>query len=104
MFYKHWLYFYLNMLNDVLETLKIFLVLYRIITDHGKESRFPFLDERVVQFLSSLPVHHKVRSSLLHVDHPLKVLCCFFSHMGQEYTYLWLSEIFLSRPACLILR
>ena len=26
-----------------------------------------------------------------------------FSHMGQEYLFLWLSEIFLSRPACLIL-
>ena len=27
----------------------------------------------------------------------------FFSHMGQEHSFLWLSEIFLSRPACLIL-
>ena len=26
-----------------------------------------------------------------------------FSHMGQEYRFLWLSEIFLSRSACLIL-
>ena len=26
-----------------------------------------------------------------------------FSHMGQEYPFLWLSEIFLFRPACLIL-
>ena len=26
-----------------------------------------------------------------------------FKHMGQEYPFLWLSEIFLSRPACLIL-
>ncbi|KAK7483507.1 hypothetical protein BaRGS_00025306 [Batillaria attramentaria] len=31
----------------------------RIITDHGKESRFPFLDEEVVAFLASLPVHQK---------------------------------------------
>ncbi|XP_060576699.1 asparagine synthetase domain-containing protein 1-like [Ruditapes philippinarum] len=36
----------------------------RIITDHGKESRFPFLDERVVQFLSSLPVHEKANLDL----------------------------------------
>ena len=33
---------------------------FRIITDHGKESRFPFLDERVVQFLSGLPINEKV--------------------------------------------
>ena len=26
-----------------------------------------------------------------------------FSHMGQEHPFLWLSEIFLFRPACLIL-
>ena len=26
-----------------------------------------------------------------------------FSHMGIEYPFLWPSEIFLSRPACLIL-
>ena len=33
----------------------------RIITDHGKEARFPFLDEQVVQFISGLPIHFKVR-------------------------------------------
>ena len=40
----------------------------------------------------------------------MKILICdyiicdrLFSHMGQEYRFLWLSEIFLSRPACLIL-
>ena len=39
----------------------------------------------------------------------MKILICDyiiydrpFSHMGQEYPFLWLSEIFLSRPACLI--
>jgi asparagine synthetase B (glutamine-hydrolysing) len=31
----------------------------RIISDHGKEVRFPFLDENVIYFLSSLPVHLK---------------------------------------------
>ncbi|KAL5021075.1 hypothetical protein ScPMuIL_000230 [Solemya velum] len=31
----------------------------RIITDHGKESRFPFLDENVVDFLSRLPMNYK---------------------------------------------
>ncbi|XP_078658445.1 asparagine synthetase domain-containing protein 1-like isoform X2 [Branchiostoma floridae x Branchiostoma belcheri] len=31
----------------------------RIISDHGKESRFPFLDEDVVSFLSSVPIECK---------------------------------------------
>ncbi|XP_060081138.1 asparagine synthetase domain-containing protein 1-like [Ylistrum balloti] len=36
----------------------------RIITDHGKESRFPFLDEEVVKFLSSVPMHYKANLDL----------------------------------------
>ena len=32
----------------------------RIISDHGKEARFPFLDEGVVGFLNSLPIWKKV--------------------------------------------
>nr|XP_033801390.1 asparagine synthetase domain-containing protein 1 [Geotrypetes seraphini]XP_033801391.1 asparagine synthetase domain-containing protein 1 [Geotrypetes seraphini] len=32
----------------------------RIIGDHGKEARFPFLDEDVVSFLNSLPIWDKV--------------------------------------------
>lgn len=32
----------------------------RIISDHGKEARYPFLSTNVVRFLSSLPVHLKV--------------------------------------------
>ncbi len=28
----------------------------RCVTDHGREARFPFLDEDMVNFLSSLPV------------------------------------------------
>lgn len=35
---------------------------FRIITDHGKEARFPFLDENVVNFLQKLPIQYKVRS------------------------------------------
>ncbi|XP_067327028.1 asparagine synthetase domain-containing protein 1 isoform X3 [Anolis sagrei] len=31
----------------------------RVIGDHGKEARFPFLDEDVVSFLNSLPVWEK---------------------------------------------
>ncbi|KAJ3129119.1 Asparagine synthetase domain-containing protein 1 [Nowakowskiella sp. JEL0407] len=32
----------------------------RIVSDHGKEVRFPFLDESVVSYLSSLPINLKV--------------------------------------------
>jgi asparagine synthetase B (glutamine-hydrolysing) len=33
----------------------------RVISDHGRESRFPFLDERVVAFLNATPLWLKVR-------------------------------------------
>ncbi|NWX42184.1 ASND1 protein, partial [Steatornis caripensis] len=36
----------------------------RIISDHGKEARFPFLDEDVVSFLSSLPISEKADLTL----------------------------------------
>lgn len=35
----------------------------RCISDHGREARFPFLDEEVVSFLSGLPVWLKVSFS-----------------------------------------
>uniref|UniRef100_A0A8C6UJU0 Asparagine synthetase domain-containing protein 1 n=1 Tax=Neogobius melanostomus TaxID=47308 RepID=A0A8C6UJU0_9GOBI len=36
----------------------------RVIGDHGKEARFPYLDEDVVSFLNSLPVWTKADLSL----------------------------------------
>ncbi|NXG91815.1 ASND1 protein, partial [Stercorarius parasiticus] len=36
----------------------------RIIGDHGKEARFPFLDEEVVSFLNSLPISDKADLTL----------------------------------------
>uniref|UniRef100_A0A8C3WF73 Asparagine synthetase domain-containing protein 1 n=1 Tax=Catagonus wagneri TaxID=51154 RepID=A0A8C3WF73_9CETA len=36
----------------------------RVIGDHGKEARFPFLDENVVSFLNSLPVWEKTNLAL----------------------------------------
>ncbi|KAG5213647.1 hypothetical protein JEQ12_009433 [Ovis aries] len=36
----------------------------RVISDHGKEARFPFLDENVVSFLNSLPVWEKANLTL----------------------------------------
>lgn len=34
---------------------------FRIIADSGVESRYPFLDERVVSYLNSLPIWIKVK-------------------------------------------
>ena len=36
----------------------------RVVSDHGVAGRFPFLDERVVNFLSSLPLELKMNLSL----------------------------------------
>ncbi|XP_061697469.1 asparagine synthetase domain-containing protein 1 [Syngnathoides biaculeatus] len=36
----------------------------RVIADHGKEARFPYLDESVVSYLNSLPMHDKADLSL----------------------------------------
>ncbi|KAJ6665219.1 hypothetical protein lerEdw1_004268 [Lerista edwardsae] len=36
----------------------------RVIADHGKEARFPFLDEEVVSFLNCLPVWEKANLAL----------------------------------------
>ncbi|XP_007950772.1 asparagine synthetase domain-containing protein 1 [Orycteropus afer afer] len=36
----------------------------RVIGDHGKEARFPFLDENVVSFLNSLPIWEKANLAL----------------------------------------
>ncbi|CAI5762092.1 asparagine synthetase domain-containing protein 1 [Podarcis lilfordi] len=36
----------------------------RVIGDHGKEARFPFLDEEVVSFLNSLPIWEKANLTL----------------------------------------
>ena len=36
----------------------------RVVSDHGVAGRFPFLDERVVNFLSNLPLELKMNLSL----------------------------------------
>ncbi|CAH8499792.1 unnamed protein product [Dicrocoelium dendriticum] len=46
----------------------------RVISDHGREARFPYLDERVVHFLRKVPIQHKVASYTPHcvqTDHPV---------------------------------
>ena len=37
----------------------------RCISDHGREARFPFLDEDVVSFLNSVPIHYKAMANEL---------------------------------------
>ncbi len=37
-----------------------------MISDHGREARFPFLDEAVVQYLSTLPLSAKVTPKVVH--------------------------------------
>lgn len=37
----------------------------RIISDHGREARFPYLDEKVTNFLTQLPVHIKTNLTLV---------------------------------------
>ena len=48
-----------------MKSLLTFYLVYRCISDHGREARFPFLDEDVVSFLNSLPVWLKVNTMLL---------------------------------------
>ena len=36
----------------------------RCLSDHGREARFPFLDEKVVSFLAARPLHHIADLSL----------------------------------------
>lgn len=40
---------------------------FRVIADHGKEARFPFLDEELVSYLNHLPVNKKVCYGFLQV-------------------------------------
>ncbi|XP_023238532.1 asparagine synthetase domain-containing protein 1-like, partial [Centruroides sculpturatus] len=54
--------FHYNLKKSELESFilkKSNLFLNRVIADHGKESRIPFLDENVVSFLNNLPIWFK---------------------------------------------
>ncbi len=50
----------------------------RVIADHGREARFPFLDEDVVSFLNQLPIADKVPVAL-----PCGILFEKISHWDQ---------------------
>ena len=50
----------------------------RCVGDHGREGRYPFLDEAVVDFASSLPLHIKVKLLLLSFSsQPSRLLSSF---------------------------
>ncbi|XP_006816856.1 asparagine synthetase domain-containing protein 1-like [Saccoglossus kowalevskii] len=61
----------------------------RIISDHGRESRFPFLDEDVVSFLNSLPVNLKAN-----LDLPRGI--------GEKYLLRVAARLLGLREACLL--
>ncbi|CAL1529841.1 unnamed protein product [Lymnaea stagnalis] len=60
----------------------------RIITDHGKESRFPFLDETFIQFCSTIPVFKRADLTLPRgVGEKLLLRICAYK-LGLQLTAL----------------
>jgi len=51
----------------------------RVISDHGREVRAPFLDEKVVQFLCSLPM--SLKASHFSVDLSMCYIKIMFSFL-----------------------
>ena len=58
----------------------------RCISDHGKEARFPFLDEQVVSFLQTLPLNEKMDLSLPRGVGDKKVLREVARILGLEFS------------------
>ena len=58
----------------------------RCISDHGKEARFPFLDEQVVSFLQTLPLNEKMDLSLPRGVGDKKVLREVAGILGLEFS------------------
>ncbi|KAI6652760.1 Asparagine synthetase domain-containing protein 1-like [Oopsacas minuta] len=58
----------------------------RCISDHGKEARFPFLDEEVVSFLQKLPLNDKMDLSLTRGQGDKKVLREVANILGLEFS------------------
>ena len=54
----------------------------RVVSDHGVAGRFPFLDERVVNFLSNLPLELKMNLSLERGIGDKKILRAMAHTMG----------------------
>jgi len=51
----------------------------RVITDHHKEARFPFLDEKLVSFLNNIPLKYKCQYELERgIGEKLVLRCCAY--------------------------
>ena len=72
-----------------LEASEMFLSLHMIFSLERAATVVRAILERILDFDPSLEMELIKKNS--------------FSHIGQESPFLWLSEILLSRPACLIL-
>ena len=60
----------------------------RVVSDHGIAGRFPFLDERVVDFLSQLPIERKMNLSLDRGTGDKLILRALAHTMGLQKTSL----------------
>ena len=58
----------------------------RCIGDHGREARFPFLDENVVSYLQSLPMSDKVIVLLLYIT---IYNVCYYVTIGGLHATTW---------------
>ena len=70
-------------------SLVYFLSILRCISDHGREARFPFLDENVVSFLQDIPIWIKVRF----LEAVLSIIEIIFSTLSRKQQKIR-SEIF----------
>ena len=88
---KYNIYWYTNIVNL---TYSLSWFPFRCISDHGRECRYPFLDEDVVSFLNALPVWIKV---CLHFRVYLFVYYNFYYHIGKLRVWPVLYGAFQSR-------
>ncbi|KAL5965412.1 Asparagine synthetase domain-containing protein 1 [Taenia solium] len=54
----------------------------RVISDHGREARYPFLDERVVHYLALLPLEFKADLTLRRGDGEKRLLRAVAASLG----------------------
>ena len=58
----------------------------RIVSDHSVAGRFPYLDERVVNYLSSLPIEYKMNLALDRGHGDKMILRAAAIHLGLKKT------------------
>ena len=62
----------------------------RVITDHHKEARFPFLDEKLTSFLNNIPLKYKCQYELERgIGEKLVLRCCAYllGELNDVYKY-----------------